>query len=235
MSKQENRKQQAEKKDKKKRFKWDSSIIGNLDAILRVVRIITIVGIIGALIFTVHAFVSPDTIPMGSFMSFKTMYKLDNVEGIEFLEDVVKGTDDLQVDYVPYCEVFMHSNNREFVGFYWILRALGVFLYLVIVQQLLKLVESTRKDEPFTRTNSRRVRIIGYSVVGISFFRIIVFRVMSYIYSNMLAANGLTLETRRYFSLRTEGTIFFLGLLVLVLANVFRKAAEMKEEQDLTI
>lgn len=235
MSKQENGKRKVEKDGEKKRFYWDSSITGNLNAILRIARIIAIIGVIGALTFTIYAFVSPGKISMGSFTDFKTMYKLDHVEGIECLDDSVKDSEDLQIRTIPYCEIFIHSKSRSFTGFYWMLRLLGVFLYLVIVQQLLKLVESTQRDEPFAGSNSRRIRLIGYSVVGISFIRIIVFNVMSYIYSNMLTANGLALETQRYFSLRTEGTIFFLGLLVLVLANVFRKAVEMKEEQSLTI
>ncbi|MDX9812992.1 MAG: DUF2975 domain-containing protein [Bacteroidales bacterium] len=235
LSEQKDGKPEVVKNGKKKRFTWDSSITGNLNAILRIARIFTIIGVIGALTFTIYAFVSPGKISMGSFTDFKTMYKLDHVEGIECLDELVKDTEDLQIRTIPYCEVFMHGKSRTFVGFYWVLRLLCAFLYLVIVQQLLKLVESTQRDEPFAGSNSRRIRLIGYSVVGISLIRVIVFNAMSYIYSNMLTANGLALETQRYFSLRTEGTIFFLGLLVLVLANVFRKAVEMKEEQSLTI
>lgn len=235
MSEQENGNREVGKNGKRKRFTWDSSITGNLNAILRIARIFAVVGVIGALTFTIYAFVSPGKISMGSFTDFKTMYKLDPVEGIECLDELVKDNEDLQIRTIPYCEVFMHSKSRTFVGFYWMLRLLGIFLYLVIVQQLLKMVESTQRDEPFAGSNSSRIRLIGYSIVGISLLRIIIFSVMSYIYDDMLAANGLALEAQRYFSLRTEGTIFFLGLLVLVLANVFRKAVEMKEEQSLTI
>ncbi len=107
-----------------------------------------------------------------------------------------------------------------------------ISIYLIITWNLLKIVYSI-ESTPFTLKNVKSFKAIGYLMVLLSFIDAI--------------ANFKKPSTSNFILLRMQihnqpicinGSCLFyliLGLLSLVLAEVFKKAIEIKDENDLTI
>ncbi|EKO1913342.1 DUF2975 domain-containing protein [Clostridium botulinum] len=101
-----------------------------------------------------------------------------------------------------------------------------VAIYLIISWNLLKIVSSIHST-PFTSKNVKSFKIIGYLMILLSIVDGIV---------NFKEKCNLQIMSTGYGSLKIS-CIFYLilGLLSLVLAEVFKKAVEIKDENDLTI
>jgi hypothetical protein len=103
--------------------------------------------------------------------------------------------------------------------------------FLLIVYELRKIFKSLTIKEPFITENVRRFRIIGVSIIFIGIF--------DFIYNiNKYGINGFYIlhMDAQGFSSRCGVLIYvFLGIMALVLAEIFKSAIEMKEENNLTI
>ncbi|NFV13042.1 DUF2975 domain-containing protein [Clostridium sporogenes] len=99
-------------------------------------------------------------------------------------------------------------------------------IYLIISWNLLKIIYSL-DSTPFTLKNVKSFKIIGYLMILLSIIDGIV---------NFKKKSNLQIMSIGYGSLKGS-CIFYLilGLLSLVLAEVFKKAIEIKDENDLTI
>jgi hypothetical protein len=100
---------------------------------------------------------------------------------------------------------------------------------LIIVWRLRKLFDSFSSGEPFQRENATHLRVIWITMLAIEIARYL-----------LLALTGVLLrvfepavEANYVFAidLSTWGSI----LILIVLAEVFREGARLKEEQELTI
>lgn len=101
---------------------------------------------------------------------------------------------------------------------------------LIIVWRLRKLFGSFTSGEPFRRENAKHLRVIWMTMAGMELARYALF-----------ALTGLLFVTRWPDSLRAEFnpnidlTNWMSILVLIVLAEVFREGARLKEEQELTI
>jgi hypothetical protein len=101
---------------------------------------------------------------------------------------------------------------------------------LIIVWRLRKLFESFTSGEPFRRENATHLRVIWITMVAMEIARWALF-----------ALTGLIFVSRWPDSLRAEFepsidlTNWMAILVLIVLAEVFREGARLKEEQELTI
>ena len=118
----------------------------------------------------------------------------------------------------------------------WIFNVISIFviftLTLYIFYHLRNIFKTLKEENPFTRKNGTRLRAIGIATIIASVF-------WKKIYSLLLISmvNGEILtegfEISSHSNLNFQ--VILLGLIIIVISEVFRVGAEMKEEQELTI
>lgn len=103
--------------------------------------------------------------------------------------------------------------------------------WLVIVDQLRRLLRSMRNRATFAPDHAARLRRIGAAVIGFALVRSVVVWGGSLYLQHTVAARGLSV--RSHFGL--DVPVILLGLLLLVLAAAFRLGAELQQDHDLTV
>ncbi len=115
------------------------------------------------------------------------------------------------------------------LGAFAFLAVLGLFLYFL--RLLRQIVGSVEEGNPFVSQNARRLRIMAALIilggVGKTFFE---FTISGYA-DAVLRPSGFNLDGRLGFDFAS----LIAGLSVIVLSEVFRIGAAMREEQDLTV
>jgi hypothetical protein len=109
----------------------------------------------------------------------------------------------------------------------------GIVGSLIIVERLRKLFESFSSGEPFRRENAQHLRAIWITMVVMELSRYAVQAILGLALGVFGAPDSVG---RASFSLSSDNLSSWLSILILiVLAEVFREGARMKEEQELTI
>lgn len=112
--------------------------------------------------------------------------------------------------------------------------ALVLPFYLASVyflKQLRDIVRTIDHGDPFAVENATRVRTIGMIVLGYVFIECLVRLAMSGYADSMIIARGFNLNGR----IEINWALLMVGISVIVLSEVFRHGAKMREEQALTI
>jgi len=100
-----------------------------------------------------------------------------------------------------------------------------------VIDQLRAVLRTLRAGQPFAPANAARIRWIGFAVIGGELARAaIVWRANSYVVSHF-SAEGLRFDARPDLSMATLVS----GLIILVIAEVFRVGTRLDEDQSLTI
>lgn len=103
---------------------------------------------------------------------------------------------------------------------------------LLIIYQLRKLFYTIRSGDPFSRENSRRIQIIGIAVIASSVLSALLsFLIGSYL-ATLIDLPGLDLMA--HIRLQDFGGVF-VGIIILILAEVFQHGARLQEESNLTV
>ena len=107
---------------------------------------------------------------------------------------------------------------------------------LLIVRRLRRLFESFTSGEPFKKENANHLRVIWVTMLAMELAKIVFFAVGF----ALVASHGLLGEIRADSDTKIEVDGLDLGpwisiLVLIVLAEVFREGARLREEQDLTI
>jgi hypothetical protein len=124
----------------------------------------------------------------------------------------------------PYSNVFLILGV-----FVLIVCVVGLLLYfLKLFKDILKTVE---EGNPFALENARRVRMIGLIVIIGGFVRSLAGFFSSFLAALQFKTEGFEISA----NLRIDFWVILAGLSILVLAEIFRQGAEMREEQSLTI
>ena len=110
--------------------------------------------------------------------------------------------------------------------------ALAYFTVLVVVlYQLRKIFRSLSEGKPFSVENASRIRLIGLFVIfGELAHSVIVFLSQLYVES-VFNTTGLKIDAE----MNLEFSPIFGGLVLLVIAEVFRLGAQLQEDRDLTV
>ena len=134
-------------------------------------------------------------------------------------------------------EVFVSPPGPEVVGLLAGIILLGIVMMLLTLfalNRLRKIVDSVSEGNPFTRINGTRLRGMGIAVLAIQ----IVTFVGSLLATGLLTMLG-EVKPDRDFHLTIDGSISLSGillfLLLIVLARVFDRGAEMREELEGTV
>lgn len=107
-------------------------------------------------------------------------------------------------------------------------KILVVAIYLYAIAKLRGILNTVLNKEPFTEQNIKRFKNIGYAVFAAG--------VINAIVNFPEAMEGSLLVGTPYGGIRTDILIYIIfGCLALILAEVFKQALIIKEENDLTI
>jgi len=102
---------------------------------------------------------------------------------------------------------------------------------LIIVNRLKRLFESFRSAEPFRKENATHLRVIWLTMMVIELSRYALLALTGALIAAFGAPSGTDMNFKLHVSLMSWVAI----LVLIVLAEVFREGARMREEQDLTI
>ncbi len=131
----------------------------------------------------------------------------------------------LDLDPLPISSLFIAVPSLLFGLALWYL------LHLII--GLLKTIE---EREFFSTDNVRRLRIMGFMTIAFSILSWVYGHVVKYFLTHYIEVEGVFHISNKFtFNLSFFNTYFFLGLMILLIANAFDHGLKLKEEQELTI
>lgn len=138
------------------------------------------------------------------------------IAGIITVVTSVRSTaDGKYVDFIVNCIIFFA----------------GTSALIYILYNLRKILKSVIKEGPFTMRNVNCLNKIAGSCFVITFCYL-----LNFFYNNMHKQFSLIVIDQSGIKTDTEFLIFFFaGFFVLILAQVYRQAVEVKEENDFTI
>lgn len=112
----------------------------------------------------------------------------------------------------------------------FLIGAVAITGALIIVWRLRKLFDSFSSGEPFRRENAQHLRVIWITMLGIELARYALLALTGVLLVNF-GHPDMDANYQINIDLSTWGAI----LILIVLAEVFREGARLKEEQELTI
>ena len=110
-------------------------------------------------------------------------------------------------------------------------------LYLLILVKLKGFFSTLKHGNPFIYENAKRIRLMGIIILIAELLRVLKdFSVVVYLKNIITSStvNVFTLPFEFYWEyLRLD--LIFIGILVIILSEIFRLGAKIQEEQKLTI
>jgi hypothetical protein len=125
---------------------------------------------------------------------------------------------------------FIDANNWQNMSITYFGLLLNFGIVLFVTYHLKKIVSTFTKRSPFIKLNVARVRYIGLALVIFPVLDLL----FDFIYVQYLNAN-LIWESQGQFTLSFDFIILLLGLLIILIAEIFRLGVSFREESDLTI
>ncbi|HAG91679.1 MAG TPA: hypothetical protein DCL41_07390 [Bdellovibrionales bacterium] len=105
------------------------------------------------------------------------------------------------------------------------------FLVLMVIRLLRQLFKTFAEDSPFTKSNIRRLRLIAVGILGISISSGLFSFINAYLLSQQFGGEGIRLVARGGFNIST----LFAGVVIFILAEIFRLGAELEDERAHTV
>ncbi|MEW5784574.1 MAG: DUF2975 domain-containing protein [Bacillota bacterium] len=102
---------------------------------------------------------------------------------------------------------------------------------LLVIYQLRKIFATLVDETPFTSNNVRRIRFSGAAVIAGTLLKALLNTLIGVYFSKVVHLPGLELN----YNYKIDFIGIFLGLVILILAEVFRQGARLQEDQDLTV
>ncbi|MGI6616176.1 MAG: DUF2975 domain-containing protein [Dethiobacteria bacterium] len=106
-----------------------------------------------------------------------------------------------------------------------------MFIGVLVLYQLRKIFATLTAGTPFTDENVGRIRIIGIALIAGALFESVIHILNGVYLSNILRMPGVETGV----NMKIDLTGVFMGVVVIILAEVFRYGAYLQEEQDLTV
>ncbi len=103
---------------------------------------------------------------------------------------------------------------------------------LLIIFHLKKIFSTIAGENPFSMENSKRIRVIGWTVIAASVLKALLSFFLGIYFSTLVNLPGLVITA----NLRlTDFGGVFVGIIILILAEVFQHGARLQEESNLTV
>lgn len=128
-------------------------------------------------------------------------------------------------------ELRFRSGSRGLVLMWFLVVLPVVIAALVVLHQLRRVFQSLAAGDPFVRANATRIRVIGFVVLAMEVVRVLALLGQAYYLEANFAFSAIQLRMVP----RPDLGVLFLGLVLLVIAEVFRQGADLREEQSLTV
>ncbi len=197
--------------------------------LLNITRGLAVIAFLLLVYFVSFEGVKPSlTLPLGYKYNFLT-----NLEPIVMPEGLETLFRDAWIRSAGYrLEIGVTGSN---IIFYILVIGIILGLYIFFATLLYKIVKSSQAKDFFNLKNVFRLRLIGFSLIGLDILSRLIGFFTRRFYDNWFDPEGLHSGS----SVRVVPDLFnnwiFLGLFVLILAQAFDHGLKLKEEQELTI
>ena len=102
---------------------------------------------------------------------------------------------------------------------------------LAIIYELRQVFRTLVAGEPFIRANAARIHFIGLAIILMEIAKVVILTLFSVFVRDNFSVEGFTLGIAP----RPDLGVILVGLVVLVIAAVFRQGTELREESELTV
>lgn len=150
------------------------------------------------------------------------------------IQNSTSNNDNSQSDiYLSNGEGRLHIENthQKFIFYRLFSVFIDTLLYIFIIYLLQKIFSGLKTGVFFVKQNGIYIKRIAYSVLGIALLPDLIFYFINLHITETLNIEGIVFKARFDFDYRTT----FLALLIFVIAKVFIRGTELKEDHDLTI
>ncbi len=131
-----------------------------------------------------------------------------------------------------FTEGFQFSAQDSLLVYQFSLVLPLIVIGLFIIFHLRKILASLANEEPFTVENSSRIKYIGWSVIIITFIKAVLSFLLGIYFSRMVVLPGLEISA----NIRLiDFSGILAGILILILAEVFKHGALLQEDHNLTV
>ena len=113
----------------------------------------------------------------------------------------------------------------------WLMVATGASLILLSLYHLRRIFQRVREGAPFDAHNALRLRWLGLLLLALAVLAGVVDLVTSLATREWLARNDITVSM----GLHMDGSLVFVALVLIALAEIFRRGAELEHEQSLVV
>ena len=177
---------------------------------------------------------APGDMRVNSFDDYAVLYRLDGLKDRFYgLVETESGITD-RAELMPMGILRFETGHRGYIA----LTGLSIFIYLglfmVVVVQLRNFFSTVIEQKPFIRRNAKRIRIIGLAFI-IGGVAKMLYSLGFYIYlRRIFQIDGATLYLEAFKNGVSLDSVI-LGIVVLVIAEIFNVGAALQEEQQLTV
>lgn len=126
---------------------------------------------------------------------------------------------------------FTQNQSWELVSYNLGVMWIGFAITLSITYLLRKIFDSLAQNKPFLMENTRRLRQIALLIILLSPFNLAKEVFTNWYVKHNFILEGSGIRTHVVIDLQT----IFIGLVILIIAEIFRIGTQLKEEQDLTV
>lgn len=132
--------------------------------------------------------------------------------------------------------LILEFKSQSAIDYNWIIPSLLAFvpsyvLVLYIVHQLKVVFKSLKDGNPFNKQNSKRITHIGIALVVKALFQVIPVAIATTNIARSVSVPGVTLHSR----LSLDFNTLAIGVMLIILGEIFRMGTDIKEENDLVI
>jgi hypothetical protein len=108
-------------------------------------------------------------------------------------------------------------------------------LFFIGLVQMANIFEDVSRGKPFIIENARRLRIVGYCMAGGAIFKVLVQTAIMLLFKNEIMMKEAAFAWYWFVKSVFSPGLFFGGLVVIVISEVFRLGNKLQEEQELTV
>ncbi|MFC2167800.1 DUF2975 domain-containing protein [Acidobacteriota bacterium] len=210
------------------------SIASVLKVLLDGLIIIISVGWALGIFFLLLASVSGNTAPHDEFVNLGIPYNLEKFENQKEIQTLDSTFGDMVLGMEISRELTLNLTKWWFLFLIMLFTSLAVVVFVFILLQLRHILASLTEGNPFTLENAKRIRIIGIVIIAGEFLVNLLMIGTALIIDAHVDIEGAKLAVGKLFSGFSLSNIF-LGVVVLIIAEIFRLGVRLQEDQELTI
>lgn len=221
-----------------KKLSNKTTLPGVLNGLLTFILILMAIATIMLIIGFIAIMINPQLETFNSYDDFRLLYEFSPLN-LEQSFKVVESNPSLSNPEVKlFGSVNFQMGNRSFVMLFFFFYLVILACFVNILVQLRNFLGTFENGNPFIKENVKRIRIVGWSVILFPFWGIIYMLSFAPYFKNIILSQSVpaTFYWKSFIEYGKDSFwIIFFGLVVLVIAESFRLASQIKEEQELTI